>query len=113
MFYGRTANELMDQLRLAMYGGSKIFRETSDDPIEMNVDGVSVSTSKKTVVHVWRKMESYKRYITRDDSFDLATTWSKEKYGSFIDITDPFKKRTSARIDFGFKGSIEDIGYEL
>ena len=47
--------------------------------------------------------------MTNDDTFDLATAWKEEEHKAFIDITDPFKKRTSARIEYAFTGSIEDI----
>ena len=38
IFYGTAANELMNQLKLAMYGESQTFRENSEDPIEMDVE---------------------------------------------------------------------------
>ena len=38
----------------------------------------------------------------------MQNGYNRDEHGHYIDVTDPFKKRTSARIDFGFTGSIND-----
>ena len=38
IFYGTAANELMNELKLAMYGESQTFRENSEDPIEIDLE---------------------------------------------------------------------------
>ena len=41
---------------------------------------------------------------------DIATAWNKEEHGERIELLDAFKRRTSARIEFGFNSQlVEDI----
>ena len=61
----------------------------------MDVDGINELNSKKKVVHAWCEIESYVSHITGDDSFDLATEWSRENHGSFIDVKDPFNTKNN------------------
>ena len=58
------------------------------------------------IVHAWREVETYVRYMTDNQSFDLATAWNRDKHSDRIDIFDPFKRRTSARIEFGFTSGL-------
>ena len=96
-------------LVMAMYGGTRVFRPDSDDPTEFESSGISLENAERKVVHAWLEIEKYVRYMTNDDTFDLATAWKEEEHKQFIDITNPFKKRTSARVEYAFTGSIEDI----
>jgi len=89
--------------------GTHIFRPDSNDPIHFKSDGITVDNAQKKVVHAWREMEKYVRYMINDNTFDLATAWKEDEHKTHVDITNPFKKRTSARIEFAFTGSIEDI----
>ena len=67
-----------------------------------------IDNTRKKIVHAWKEIESYVRYMTNDENFDLATAWKKEEHGELIDILDPFKRRTSARIEFGFNSQLEE-----
>ena len=46
IFCVTAANELMDQLKLAMYGESQTFRDNSKDPIEMDVENCRMMESE-------------------------------------------------------------------
>ena len=108
MFYGRSVRELMQQLKIAISGGRAVYRPNSDDPLPYSSDGISIENARSKIVHAWREIESYVRYMTKKEDFDLATAWNREEHGDTIDILDPFKRRTSARIEFGFNRSLND-----
>ena len=108
MFYGRTIHDLMEQLLIAMHGGEKTYAKNSMKPLKFKADVFPIDNTRKKIVHAWREIESYVRYMTNDENFDLATAWKKEEHGERIDILDPFKRRTSARIEFGFNSQLEE-----
>ena len=107
MFYGRTVAELMEQLVIAMHGGEKTYAKNSMEPLNFK-SGISIDNTRSKIVHAWREIENYVRYMTGDETFDIATAWNEEEHGDRIDILNAFKRRTSARIEFGFNSQLEE-----
>ena len=98
----------MEQLVIAMHGGEKTYAKNSMEPLNFKSDGISIDNTRSKIVHAWRVIENYVRYMTGDETFDIATAWNEEEHGDRIDILNAFKRRTSARIEFGFNSQLEE-----
>ena len=71
------------------------FGDAKMEPLNFKSDGISIDNTRSKIVHAWRVIENYVRYMTGDETFDIATAWNEEEHGDRIDILNAFKRRIS------------------
>ena len=50
-----------------MHGGEKTYAKNSMEPLNFKSDGISTENTQSKIVHTWREIEGYVRYMTDDE----------------------------------------------